>query len=143
MRCLSLGRIREEEETLSASGASARLRIPLVPRELEQYPSPKCCSEQMGSEQSLSHPHLIRSTSSHMAIHISYHAVGGERGMRQGTVGGQKAISVALRCLEKHRTAGYSSKGCSSWLWECYCDLRRDNIRATTETRFKTLTVKV
>lgn len=106
-------------------------------------PSPKCCSEQMGSEQSLSRLHLIRSTSSHTAIHISYHAVGGERGMRQGTVGGQKAISVALRCLEKHRTAGYSSKGCSSWLWECYCDLRRDNIRATTETRFKTLTVKV
>lgn len=143
MWCLSLGHIREEEETPSASGASARLRTPVAPREAEQCPSPKCCSVQVRSERSLSRPHLIRNTSTHTSIHINYHAVGGETGMRQGTVGEQKAISIALRCLEKHRTAGYSSKGCSSWLWECYCDLRKDNIRATTKTRFKTLTVKV
>lgn len=69
--------------------------------------------------------------------------------LREGTeahymeLGKKKAISIAGHCLEKHQTAGYSPKGCSSWLWERCCDLCRDSIRATTEARFKTLTIKV
>lgn len=117
-------------------------RTHLVPNKPEQCPASNC------EGYSLPEPRVqwpIRTLSkTPLQTHSSVSSVTLWEGQRHITRNwGEKAISVAVHCLEKHQTAGHSPKGCSSWLWERCCDLCRDNIRATTEARFKTLTIKV
>lgn len=117
-------------------------RTHLVPKELEPCPISNCKGYSLQVRTECSEPpapdlkHLFKRTHSY---HLSYWG----RRKRHDTRNWKKAISVVVHCLEKHQAAGHSPKGCSSWLWECCRDLYKDNIRATTETRFKTLTIKL